>query len=57
MSNAQSGDPLKYTTPKFKKKQRMYCFIYCSEKKLPYGYVALCFHKIIFPRATEFVII
>ena len=56
MINAQSGDPLKYTTPKLKKK-RMYCFIYCSEKKLPYGYVALCFHKIIFPRATEFVII
>ena len=32
MINAQSGDPLKYTTPKLKKK-RMYCFIYCSEKK------------------------
>ena len=55
MINAQSGDPLKYTTPKLKKNECILLFI--VQKKLPYGYVALCFHKIIFPRATEFVII
>ena len=56
MINAQSGDPLKYTTPKLKKKTNV-LFYLLFRKKLPYGYVALCFHKIIFPRATEFVII
>ena len=51
--NAQSGDSLKYSTPKLKKNVLFYLLF---RKELPYGFVALCLHKTIFPRATEFLI-
>ena len=52
--NAQSSDSLKYSTPKLKKKNVLFNLLF--RKELPCGYVALCFHKTIFPRATEFLI-